>query len=94
MKESNGTSYGMGIIWNAKTTNIKIIISNSNWMGSTLSSNKHNLQLILINVYGPIQTLDKWKFWDDISTFIELYHKENMIIGGDFNAILDLKEKF
>ena len=62
-------------------------------MGSTISSNKHNLQFILFNVYGPIQTPDKQKVWDDISAFMELYPVTNMIIGGDFNAILDIKEK-
>ena len=63
-------------------------------MGSVVSSNKHNLQFILINVYGPIQTSNKQKVWDDISAFMELYPETNIIIGGDFNTILDLKEKY
>ena len=54
MKESDGASSGIGIIWNTRTKNIKTIISNSNQMGSTVSSNKNNLQFILINVYGPV----------------------------------------
>ena len=92
MKESNGALGGMGIIWNTRTTNIKIIVSNSNWMRSVVSSNKHNHQFILIYIYGPILASTKWKVWDDISAFMELYPETTMIMDGDFNAILDLKK--
>ena len=43
MKESVGALGGMRIIWNTKIANIKIILSNNNWIGSVVSINKNNL---------------------------------------------------
>lgn len=55
---------------------------------------KSNLKFIIINVYGPIQTQAKRQVWNEIENFLLSDIDQTYIIGGDFNAILDPKEKW
>ena len=44
-------------------------------------------------MYGPISFVDKKKVWNEISSFILNFKDNAFLRGGDFNTILDLKEK-
>lgn len=55
---------------------------------------RRNLQFILINVYGPIQNIDKNVVWEEIEQYLGIVSNQICVIGGDFNAILDLKVKW
>lgn len=50
------------------------------------------LKFYNFNVYGPIKIEEKKNIWDAINREIQSLEME-FIVGGDFNAILDLKEK-
>lgn len=63
-------------------------------MGSRVSSTKNNLQIIVINVYGPTLAIEKLVVWNEINTFLSTLQNENIIIGGDFNTILKRDEKY
>ena len=62
-------------------------------MGARITSTKSNLQTIIVNVYGPSLPADKLIVWKEISDFIHSMPLVNIIIGGDFNAILSMEEK-
>lgn len=53
-----------------------------------------DVSFILINIYGPTSTNDKLKFWDKLSQLIQMQSSHQVILGGDFNAILNQEEKF
>lgn len=55
-----------------------------------------NLNFILTNVYRPTQNSQKLtlRLELELSNHLNSHKLENHIIGGDFNAILNLNEKF
>lgn len=55
---------------------------------------KSNLNFIIINVYGPIQTQAKKHVWNEIENFLLSNIEQTCLIGGDFNEILDPMEKW
>ena len=46
--------------------------------------------MLLINVYEPTPTMNKKEIWNEIINYLELNQQENVFIGGDFNAIVDI----
>ncbi len=52
-----------------------------------------DVSFTLINVYGPTSTEDKLKIWDKLSVLIQLQNSHQVILGGDFNSILNQNEK-
>ncbi|GLJ32356.1 hypothetical protein SUGI_0651160 [Cryptomeria japonica] len=51
------------------------------------------LELELWNIYGPTNSQEKAKLWEEIESFVSLNRNKKLIIGGDFNVILDLADK-
>lgn len=47
----------------------------------------------LFSVYGPNSTIGKKLLWETISQSISNYPNAQVVIAGDFNAILSLKDK-
>ena len=93
MHESVGASGGLGVIWNHRNIILNILSSHNNWICMSVNSIKSNLQLILFNIYGPISTFDKFTVWNDISSYMTNFDNIPIILGGDFNTILNLNEK-
>lgn len=84
---------GLGILWKAAEVSVDVIYSSSNWMAAKAYDIELNCHLLIINIYGPIKTEDKASLWDFVLSFSRPHLKEKLIIGGDFNAILDISEK-
>ena len=53
-----------------------------------------NLQLFLINIYGPTLNIDKKILWEEMSIVIKNHRNKCILIGGDFNTIINLDENF
>jgi len=49
--------------------------------------------LALFNLYVPVNFLEKKDCWNSLSDFLEIYTPSNIILVGDLNITLDLKEK-
>lgn len=94
LQESRGASGGLGIIWNPRKVHLKVISSSHYWINSYIKGINSNFQFMLINIYGPTQNVDKKNLWLDISSFIKEHNNYFLIIGGDFNTILSLDEKY
>ncbi|GLJ31869.1 hypothetical protein SUGI_0641290 [Cryptomeria japonica] len=58
--------------------------------GHHLNSNK---SFVLINVYGPSMPEEKVEVWNTTLGVMNREKPKEMIVGGDFNAILNHKEK-
>ncbi|GLJ43405.1 hypothetical protein SUGI_0901920 [Cryptomeria japonica] len=51
------------------------------------------MELELWNIYGPNQSWEKTLLWVEVSQAAAVNGNKKLIIGGDFNVILDLSEK-
>lgn len=91
--ESRGASGGLAVLWNKKKVSINIININNNWLCSMVKSIHSDLKFILCNIYGPVYTGEKSKVWKEISIGLSNFQNTPIILGGDFNTILNLKEK-
>lgn len=91
--EARGASGGLGIIWNPRSILFCPIAGNRNWLLGKVISKLSKLSFTLINIYGPIPDAGKHKVWSEISFMMGLDPSSPVILGGDFNAILNLSEK-
>ena len=62
-------------------------------MSGSVQSLKSYLKFTIINVYGPINNLDKKLVWKDIGSFMNNYNDNLFLLGGDFNTISNINEK-
>ena len=58
MQEYIGASGGLGLIWDHRKVTLDILSTNNNWINGTINRLKSNLELILINVYGPTRNIE------------------------------------
>lgn len=88
--EANRAFVGLGVLWHAGKIKVSLKNSNSNSMQIEVMNLNSNLVFEIHNVYGPIKMDEKKFLWDHLSNAIA---KQKVVIGGDFNVIMDLKEK-
>jgi hypothetical protein len=69
----------------------KLLVQNDHFQ--MLSIKFFDLAFILINVYGPMATLDKKRVWMNLKHNIQSKVNQHLIMGGDFNAILKASKK-
>jgi ribonuclease HI/exonuclease III len=86
-----GASGGLGILWNPKTVQVQLIQQQANWQ--LVKVQHFQLTFHLFNVYGPSATNDKRRLWETLTGVIQSIQVLNVIMGGDFNAILNADEK-
>ena len=79
------------ILWNPKTISGQVIHQDKNWQ--MMKVVVYDISFILVNVYGPTATQDKSRLWVVITQFIQAQDSLQIIIGGDFNALLSQREK-
>ena len=91
--ESAGASGGLGLIWNPRRVDIHCLEFSNNWICARVQNLKSDLKFILINIYGPISHLGKKIVWDELSSIFHNYKDNPILVGGDFNTILNLEEK-
>lgn len=93
MHEFVGASRGLGFIWNHRKISLDILTSKNNWISGLVNSVKSNIKYILFNVYGPVSNLEKRTVWKEISQYMGNFQNTPIILGGDFNTILNLNDK-
>ncbi|GLJ56609.1 hypothetical protein SUGI_1239030 [Cryptomeria japonica] len=89
---TNGASGGLSIIWDPQNIIFSLMESHCNWMSGRVTILKHYLDLVIINVYGPILNEDKKRVWEETENFSSNLN-QLCILGGEFNAILHYHEK-
>ncbi|GLJ26058.1 hypothetical protein SUGI_0499910 [Cryptomeria japonica] len=89
-----GASRGIVVIWNPRIASFLSSYKSPNWVCGRVNNIKSNLKFLLFNIYGPIQSKDKKKTWEEIDQFLTSIPDQICIIGGDFNAIEDSSEKW
>lgn len=91
---SKGASGGLAILWDPRKVIVTTLQKYDNWMTVDVNSLKSNLKFMLTNIYGPISNEEKRKVWQEVQTSLLSNNIATHILGGDFNTILDTKEKY
>eukprot|EP00253_Pinus_taeda_P014967 PITA_14967 len=89
---ARGTASGLGTFW-TKSFSLERSLVTQHWIFTELRHTVSNLSLALFNLYVPVHYEEKKECWRSLSEFLELNSPSNMVLGGDLNIILDLKEK-
>ena len=58
-----------------------------------LNISAFDISFFLINVYGPTSSLDKACLWNSITCSLQMKEQQQVVIGGDFNALLCQSKK-
>ena len=90
---SLGASRGLGMLWDPRKVNIKILNCSKNWISGKVQSLKSDLNFTIINVYDLVNNTNKQLVCNEIGQFLDSLENELFILGGDFNMILDINEK-
>eukprot|EP00253_Pinus_taeda_P015595 PITA_15595 len=89
---ARGTAGGLGTFW-TKSFSLERNLVTQHWIFTELRHTVSNLSLALFNLYVPVHYEEKKECWRSLSEFLELNSPSNLVLGGDLNIILDLKEK-
>ena len=89
---NSSNSTGVGILI-SPNVNFNVIEYKEVIVGriQVLKINFNNMEIVLINVYGPNK--DDKLFFTELEKTIKMYEHETLIIGGDFNTIIDIKRQ-
>ena len=91
--DSVGASGGIEILWNTAE------ISAEGWLGlpriftATFRQIGAEDKILISAVYGPSIPGERAKFLQNIRKLSTMHHESYLILGGDFNMILNLSEK-
>ena len=88
---NSSNSTGVGILVNPNFT--YTIIENKNIVEGRMQSLKiciNEQNLLLLNIYAPNNTSDNYNFLTRIEDFIIINDSETLIVGGDFNTVIDI----
>eukprot|EP00253_Pinus_taeda_P024453 PITA_24453 len=89
---ARGTAGGLGTFW-TKSFSLERSLVTQHWNFTELRHTVSNLSLALFNLYVPVHYEEKKECWRSLTEFLELNSPSNLVLGGDLNIILDLKEK-
>eukprot|EP00253_Pinus_taeda_P009219 PITA_09219 len=89
---ARGTAGGLGTFW-TKSFSLERFLATQHWIFTELRHTASNLSLALFNLYVPVHYEEKKECWRSLSEFLEQNSPSNLVLGGDLNIILDLKEK-
>lgn len=89
-----GASGGLALLWNDFVVDVKMVASEPNWMLSLVSHRASSFKVWVFNIYAPLGILAKYDLWQVlIRASSPLRDHSFVILGGDFNDILDVSKK-
>lgn len=88
---SIGVSSGLAILWNKRHTQVLKLQSKANLIHCKILF--FGIFFHLLNIYGPSSTIGKQKIWEIPCIILASFLEGLFILGGDFNAILSLRDK-
>ena len=83
----------MAILWRSDTLEITNFFLDSNWQWVRVNVKQLHCSFSVFNVYGPNNNAKKRILWQTLSTKVQDLDNDVAILGGDFNAILNLGDK-
>ncbi|XP_059073376.1 uncharacterized protein LOC131874149 [Cryptomeria japonica] len=90
---TDGASGDLLIMWKPTNTHIEGVASNRNRLLVKVLLHQSNVSFLLLNVYGPPSPIFRHALWLDLESVISQFQDQNLLIGGDFNAIRSFKDK-
>ncbi|XP_057861890.1 uncharacterized protein LOC131070400 [Cryptomeria japonica] len=91
--QAMGSDGGIGILWRECEFSVSLVENHQNWLAVKAFSMSLNVHFIGICIYGPTKTKEKQRIWGQITDFLNLQKQGMLILGGDFNSILDVAKK-
>ena len=90
---ARGTSGGLATLWNEDQIQLINHHENQHWIFTELKHKASKLNISLFNLYVPVSYTEKRECWSSLSDFLEANSPINIIIAGDLNIVLKVKEK-
>jgi len=90
---AKGTCGRIATLWEADKFQLESSFQTQHWIYTELRHLSSKINFALFNLYVPVLYAKKEKCWQTLTDFLEAYSLKNIIIAGDFNLILDPKEK-
>ncbi|GLJ31647.1 hypothetical protein SUGI_0635780 [Cryptomeria japonica] len=84
---------GLGLLRKLASIGVECLKRGRNYLSCLVHNKCKNFDFKLWNVYGPTQSEEKMNLWEEIYQSLLASINKKIIMGGDFNAILDLMEK-
>eukprot|EP00253_Pinus_taeda_P026917 PITA_26917 len=90
---ARGTSGGLATLWNEDKFPLINTHETLHWIFSELIHLASKLSISLVNLYVPVNYSEKRDCWNSLAAFLEQDSPNNIILAGDFNIVLNAKEK-
>jgi len=90
---SRGTSGGVATLWSEDQFHLLNSHETQHWIFTELKHLESKLTIALFNLYVPVIYAEKRECWNTLSDFLDLHSLNNIILGGDLNLVMKLKEK-
>ncbi|GLJ11405.1 hypothetical protein SUGI_0166330 [Cryptomeria japonica] len=90
---ADGRAGGLGILWKPSSVDISKMSEGKQWISCQVHCRLSQMELELWNIYGSNQSREKTLLWVEVAQAAAVNGNKKLIIGGDFNVILDLSEK-
>ncbi|XP_058764508.1 uncharacterized protein LOC131637959 [Vicia villosa] len=88
---SNGVSGGLLTLWKGENLEVVNSFKGEGYLG--IKVRWENLRYYVINVYSSCDMEKKKLLWDNLLRLKEIFKDGEWIIGGDFNAIKNVRER-
>ncbi|XP_057836251.2 uncharacterized protein LOC131046507 [Cryptomeria japonica] len=88
-----GRASGLGVLWRSFAVEVERKNGGSNWIQCKIRCKQRGFEFYLWNVYGPKHSKEKETLWEELYESQVATKNEKIIMGGDYNALLDLTEK-
>ena len=90
---SRGSLGGISTLWKDDQFMLVNSSETQHWIFTELRHIASKLTFALFNLYVPVMYAEKKECWKNLNAFLELHSPNNIIIAGDLNIVMNLKEK-
>jgi hypothetical protein len=90
---SNDASGGILTLWDTTCVEEEVTFCSQNWILSVLRCKETGIKVSIINVYMPVQYMEKIGCWNSLFVVKENIDLSTYIVASDFNIILHNSEK-
>ena len=90
---ARGSAGGIATPWLENLFSLVNYHAMQHWIFTKLRHFPIKNSLALFNIYVPVNYQEKRECWTSLSEFLSVNSFSNIIVAGDLNIILDIKEK-
>lgn len=84
---------GVATLWTDDHFHLLNSHETQHWIYIELKHLESNLTIAIFNLYVPVFYAEKRECWNSLFDFLDLHSLNNVILAGDLNIVMKLKEK-